>query len=65
MDSANMPIEERRALWARIATDLRPKGLGSGDGVTEIGLASLDGACDAILAGHARGRWVVRVQGEV
>jgi len=65
MDSANMPIEERRALWARIATDLRPKGLGSGDGVTEIGLGSLDGAFDAILAGHARGRWVVRVQGEV
>ena len=65
MDSANMPIKERRALWARIATDLRPKGLGSGDGVTEIGLGSLDGAFDAILAGHARGRWVVRVRGEV
>ena len=64
MDSANMPIKERRALWARIATDLRPKGLGSGDGVTEIGLGSLDGAFDAILASHARGRWVVRVRGE-
>jgi acrylyl-CoA reductase (NADPH) len=63
MDSANMPIEERRALWGRIATDLRPKGLGSGDGVTEIGLDGLDAAFDAILAGRARGRWVVRVPG--
>ena len=25
MDSANMAIDERRALWARIATDLRPR----------------------------------------
>jgi acrylyl-CoA reductase (NADPH) len=63
MDSANMPIGERRALWARIASDLRPNGLGSGEGVTEIGLEELDGAFDAILAGRARGRWVVRVSG--
>ncbi|HEX5824627.1 MAG TPA: acryloyl-CoA reductase [Candidatus Limnocylindrales bacterium] len=63
MDSANMPIEERRTLWGRLATDLRPKGLGSGEGVTEIGLDELDGAFDAILAGQARGRWVVRVSG--
>ena len=27
MDSANMAIEARRALWGRIATDLRPNGL--------------------------------------
>ena len=31
MDSVLMPIEERRALWGRIATDLRPNGLGDGD----------------------------------
>jgi putative YhdH/YhfP family quinone oxidoreductase len=63
MDSANLPIAERRALWARIATDLRPSGLGSGDGLTEVGLDELDGAFDAILAGAARGRWLVRVSG--
>ena len=63
MDSANMPIAERRALWGRIATDLRPNGLDDGIGVTEIGLDDLDGALDAILAGGARGRWVVRVAG--
>jgi acrylyl-CoA reductase (NADPH) len=61
MDSANMPIDERRALWARIATDLRPNGLDDGAGVTEVGLGELDPALDAILAGNARGRWVVRV----
>jgi acrylyl-CoA reductase (NADPH) len=63
MDSANMPIDARRALWARIATDLRPAGLDAGSGVTEVGLDELDGALDAILAGAARGRWVVRVGG--
>jgi putative YhdH/YhfP family quinone oxidoreductase len=63
MDSVNMPIAERRALWTVIATDLRPASLGSGEGITEVGLAELDGAFDAILAGRARGRWVVRVSG--
>ncbi len=67
MDSANLPIGERRALWGRIATDLRPAGLddtpGSegGLGFTEVRLDELEGALDAILAGEARGRWVVRV----
>ena len=61
MDSANMAIEARRALWARIATDLRPAGLDADSGITEVALADLDGALDAILAGRARGRWVVRV----
>jgi acrylyl-CoA reductase (NADPH) len=63
MDSANMPIAERRALWGRIATDLRPNGLDEAVGVTEVGLDELEGALDAILAGGARGRWVVRVEG--
>jgi acrylyl-CoA reductase (NADPH) len=61
MDSANMAIEPRRALWGRIATDLRP--LGIDDGVTEVNLETLEPALDAIVAGQARGRWVVRVAG--
>ena len=62
MDSANMAIDERRALWARIATDLRPAGLDDGRlGITEVDLDGLEPALDAILAGRARGRWVVRV----
>ena len=59
MDSVAMPIAERRALWGRIATDLRPNGLG--EGVTEVTLDTLESALDGILAGEARGRWVVRV----
>ena len=59
MDSANMAIEPRRALWHRLATDLLPRGID--DGITEVDLDSLEPAFDAILAGQARGRWVVRV----
>ena len=60
MDSANMPIEARRALWGRLATDLRPRGMD--ESVTQVTLATLEPALDAIVAGEARGRWVVRVQ---
>jgi acrylyl-CoA reductase (NADPH) len=59
MDSVAMPIEERRALWGRLATDLRPNRLG--EGVTEVSLETLEPALDGILAGSARGRWVVRI----
>ena len=59
IDSAQVPIAERRALWERIATDLRPAALG--DDVTEIGLDGLPGALDAILGGRAEGRWLVRL----
>ena len=62
MDSAAMPIGDRRALWARIAADLRPAGLDDGRlGLTEVSLDNLEPALDAILAGGSRGRWVVRV----
>ena len=61
MDSAAVPIEERRALWRRLATDYRPNRLG--EGVTEVELDSVEPALDGILAGAARGRWVVRVGG--
>lgn len=59
MDSAQMAIDRRRALWARLATDLRPRSVG--ESVTEVTLETLDDALDGILAGAARGRWVVRV----
>ena len=61
MDSVAVALDERRALWARLATDLRPRGLG--DGVTELALEDVTVALDAIRAGQARGRWVVRVGG--
>ena len=61
IDSAQQPIDDRRRLWDRIAEDLRPRGLGLA--VTEIGLDRLDEALVGILAGQARGRWVVRIGG--
>lgn len=59
IDSAFVPIEVRRAVWNRLAGDLRPQGLG--DGLQEVTLDGLPDALDAILGGSARGRWVVRI----
>ncbi len=59
MDSAWMPIDDRRRLWGRLATDLRPAALG--DDLTEVTLETLDAALDAVVGGQARGRWIVRV----
>jgi NADPH:quinone reductase-like Zn-dependent oxidoreductase len=59
MDSVTVPIDERRVLWGRLATDYRPRGLGQD--VTEVTLDTLEPALDAVVAGKARGRWVVRI----
>ena len=59
MDSVTMPIARRRTLWDRLATDLRPRDLGVHG--TEVTLDTLETALDGILAGSARGRWVVRI----
>jgi len=61
MDSVNMPIHRRRELWDRLATDLRPRDLGAY--CAEVTLETLEGALDGIVAGTARGRWIVRVEG--
>ncbi|HEU4672452.1 MAG TPA: acryloyl-CoA reductase [Candidatus Limnocylindrales bacterium] len=63
IDSAWVPIGRRREIWARLAdpADLRPVGLF--DDLTEVGLEDgLEAALDEIVAGGARGRWVVRVR---
>jgi len=59
MDSVNVPIERRRALWERLATDLRP--LDPNTSITEVTLDTLEEALDGIVAGEARGRWIVRI----
>ena len=61
MDSVAMPIHQRRELWDRLATDLRPRDVGRQ--VTEVTLETLDEALEGILAGAARGRWIVRIDG--
>lgn len=59
IDSAYLPMARRRRVWERLATDLRPRSLA--ERVTEVTLETLEPALDAIRAGEARGRWVVRV----
>jgi putative YhdH/YhfP family quinone oxidoreductase len=59
IDSAQVPIADRRRLWDRIADDLRPRGLGGA--LTEVDLEGLEPALDSILAGQANGRWLVRI----
>jgi acrylyl-CoA reductase (NADPH) len=57
IDSVMVPIERRRAVWGRIATDLRPAAL---DRIGhDIGLDELDAVLTGILRGEARGRSVV------
>lgn len=59
-DSANTPIDRRRQLWERLATDLRPRHL---DEAAEVDLDGVEQALDTILEGASRGRTVVRVTG--
>ncbi len=59
MDSVNVPIARRRDLWDRLATDLRPRDIGLH--TTEVTLDTVDQALDGIIAGAARGRWIVRI----
>jgi acrylyl-CoA reductase (NADPH) len=60
IDSVGTPIERRRAVWERLAGDLRPPALD--DEITrEVGLEDVDGLLDDVLAGSARGRTVVRI----
>jgi putative YhdH/YhfP family quinone oxidoreductase len=59
IDSVMTPIDRRRAVWQRIASDLKPAGLERiGHDIT---LEDLDTALSAILNGEATGRSVVDV----
>ena len=59
MDSVQLAIDRRRAIWSRLATDLRPRSLG--EHVTEVTLDTLERPSTRSWPGEARGRWVVRV----
>jgi acrylyl-CoA reductase (NADPH) len=63
IDSAHVAPDERSAIWNRLADDLRPRGFA--ERVTEIGLDGLAVALETVLAGKARGRYVVRVADDV
>jgi acrylyl-CoA reductase (NADPH) len=62
-DSANTPIGQRRAVWDRLAGDLRPAHLDDEGSVGEVDLDGLERVLDAILDGQVRGRTVVRLGG--
>jgi acrylyl-CoA reductase (NADPH) len=58
IDSVHAPADLRREVWARLATDLRPRGLG--DAIArEVGLDGIEPVLDALLDGRAVGRTVV------
>lgn len=59
IDSVMAPIDRRRAIWQRIAADLKPTGL---DRIGhEVTLDDLDRVLTEILRGEATGRSVVRL----
>jgi acrylyl-CoA reductase (NADPH) len=60
IDSANHPIDDRRALWRRLADDMRPSTL---EASRVVGLEELEATLDAILDGATRGRVLVDVDG--
>jgi acrylyl-CoA reductase (NADPH) len=60
IDSVQCPIDRRRAVWARLAGDLRPSSLDD-LATDEVPLEEVPGALERILDGGARGRTLVRV----
>lgn len=60
IESVNYPIEGRRRLWQRLATDLKPRGL-LDQIASETGLDGLPAALSGILAGQVKGRVLLRL----
>ena len=58
IDSVQTPLDPRKAMWQRIATDLKPSWLET-QSVEIIGLTDLSAQLDKILAGNMRGRVLV------
>lgn len=62
IDSVNFPIEQRRALWARLGKDLKPRHLSTLEHVAPI--TEAEAVLHAIRSGHHSGRTVLAVAGE-
>jgi acrylyl-CoA reductase (NADPH) len=62
IDSVLASPELRRTVWARLASDLRPRGLDE-QIAREVDLDGIEPVLDALVAGRAVGRTVVRVAG--
>jgi acrylyl-CoA reductase (NADPH) len=61
MDSVQMPIGRRRALWARLGDSLRPRHLD--ENTSEVDVKDVLDVLDQVRAGAFSGRAVVRVAG--
>ena len=59
IDSVQCPMETRRLVWAKLASDYRPRDIEALVG-GELGLDGVQGGLETILAGGARGRFLVR-----
>jgi acrylyl-CoA reductase (NADPH) len=59
IDSVLCPMDQRREVWHRLATDMKPANLRAS--VREIGLTDLPDAFATLLKGAARGRFVVKL----
>lgn len=57
IDSVMCPMDERRRVWQRLATDMKPAKLETT--ARRIGLSDLPDAFTTLLEGRARGRFVV------
>jgi NADPH:quinone reductase-like Zn-dependent oxidoreductase len=62
IDSAMCSMDERRLVWQRLATDMRPTALRTI--VKEITMGDLPRAFDTLLKGAARGRFVVKLSSD-
>ena len=60
IDSVSCPMEIRTEVWRRLATDMKPNNLAAI--AREISLDGLPDAFTTLLAGKARGRFVVNVR---
>jgi acrylyl-CoA reductase (NADPH) len=60
IDSVRCPIDRRREVWHRLATDLRPPQLDE-LATDEVTLDGVPAALERILSGGARGRTLVRI----
>jgi acrylyl-CoA reductase (NADPH) len=58
IDSVMCPMDLRREVWQRLATDMKPASLPAS--AREIGLSDLPDAFATLLKGAARGRFVVK-----
>lgn len=61
IDSVQLPIEKRRALWARLESDLRPQHLDAL--ISDVAARDVTTVLDQVRAGGYSGRAVVAVEG--